>query len=527
MPKKIIAPAKIITLENIFPEFKNSQNFSKFKDFKISGAELDSRVVEKNEIFFALKGFKLDGAKFIPDVIKKGVKVIVCDKDSNIKEYQSDNVLILQTEDSRKLLGEVLKKLYPHNIKIVGVTGTNGKTTVTEVSRQAITQLGINAGSIGSLGVTYTIHGEDFHIPYEHDLTNPSLVDFYKYLTILNSKGVEYVITEATSQGMRSRRLEGLEFESGAFTNITRDHIGDKPELHKNKEDYFNWKMFLFKNIVKKNGYAIINTDIPEFNQIKEIINNTGQKLLDYGFKAKEIKIKSRKPNSTGQTIKLEFSNKETLTLKTKFIGKFQASNIACIVGILISLGFKNRLKEIDFEKLSAPKGRAELMGILPNDARVYMDYPTTADALKNSIITFKDYQKAINGGRVIILYGAGGDRDPLKRPKMGKVSTDYADLAIITEDSPRTENPAKIREDIMAGCDKSKAVNIGNEKQGETIEGRTRAVKYAIDILEKNDILITNKGHERHITIGSEDVHYDEEKLLKNLIKKKGGKVF
>jgi UDP-N-acetylmuramoyl-L-alanyl-D-glutamate--2,6-diaminopimelate ligase len=167
-------------------------------------------------------------------------------------------------------------------------------------------------------------------------------------------------------------------------------------------------------------------------------------------------------------------------------------------------------------------------MGMLPNGAKVYMDYPHTADGLKNSIITFKKYQESTgSNGRVIILFGAGGDRDPLKRPIMGKLATDYADLAIVTEDSPRTENHAKIREEIMAGCDKSKAVNIGNDKPGETIEGRIRAVEYAMSILQENDILITNKGHERIIEANGIYHHYDEEQLLKSIIIEMGGKVF
>jgi UDP-N-acetylmuramyl-tripeptide synthetase len=526
MPTKIIAPNKTLTVEKLLPSFKDAPNFIRFKDIKITGVELDSRLIEKNEIFFAIKGFKVDGAKFIPNVIKKGVKVIICEESSNIEQYKSEDILILKSDNIKKVLGKILKKLYPNEIKIVGVTGTNGKTTVAEVSRQAIAQLGFNTGTIGSLGVTYRVGEKEFHIAYEHDLTNPSLVDFYKYKSILNSKGVKYLIIEATSQGMRNGRLENVKLEAGIFTNITQDHIGDSPELHKDMADYFNWKTFLFRNLVKKSGYAIINADIPEFKILKAIAEKSEQKILDYGFNAKEIKITKIEPNTTGQVVEIEFFGKTTLKLETNFIGKFQASNIACIIGILIALGFKNRLREIDFTKLRAPKGRAELMGVLPNGAKVYMDYPTTEDALRNCIATFKDYQKAIKGGRVIILFGAGGDRDMIKRPKMGKVATDLADLAIITEDSPRTENPAKIREDIMAGCDKSKAVNIGNNKEGETIEGRTRAVKYAMSILEKNDILVTNKGHERHITIGYEDIHYDEEKLLKKLILEQGGKI-
>ena len=498
----------------------------RFLDVEIKEIKNDSRAVESGDLFFAVKGYKVDGAKFIPNVIAKGVKVIICHKDSEVGEYDSDKVLVLRTDEQKELLGRMLNRMYPDLPEhIVAVTGTNGKTTVAELARQAFALCGENAASIGSLGVTYVVDGVEKKIVYKHDLTNPDLVELYKYLDFLKKAGVNYVSMEASSQGMRNGRMEGLVLDAGAFTNITRDHIGDDGILHPDEEDYFQWKMFLFRGLVRKGGYAVLNADVPKYEMVRKVAEESGKKVLSYGYVGENIKIVKAVPSMAGQDVEL-LVNGNKLSFKTSLIGKFQVGNLCAVIGFLISLGFEGKIKNLDFEKLSAPKGRAELMGALPNGAKIYMDYPTTEDALKNSIVTFKEYQKAVGGGRVIILFGAGGDKDPTKRPKMGKVATDYADLAIVTEDSPRTENPAKIRDDIMAGCDKDKAVNIGNDKEGETIEGRTRAVEYAMSILEDNDILITNKGHERFIEVNGKDEPYDEEGLLKNWIKKKGGVV-
>jgi UDP-N-acetylmuramoyl-L-alanyl-D-glutamate--2,6-diaminopimelate ligase len=499
----------------------------KFLNIKIKEIKNDSRAVEAGDLFFAIKGYNVDGAKFIGDVIGKDVRVVICHKDSDVVEYDKSKVLVLRTGEQKALLGRMLNRMYPKLPKyIVGVTGTNGKTTVVELTRQAIAQLGINVATIGSLGVTYVVDGKEKKISYKHDLTNPDLIELYKYLDLLKRDGVDYVVMEASSQGMRNGRMEGLLLDAGAFTNISRDHIGISAELHKDKEDYFNWKMFLFEELVKKNGYAVVNADVSEYDMVAKIAKRRRQKVLDYGINGKAIKIKSAISSKVGQDVEIEFGAGGNLKFKTNLIGEFQVSNLCAVIGFLIALGFRDRLEEVNFEELNAPKGRAELMGTLPNGAKIYMDYPSTEDALKNTIVAFKKFQKTVSGGRVIILFGAGGDRDPAKRSKMGKVATDFADLVIVTEDSPRSENPAKIRADIMAGCDKSKAVNIGNEKEGETVEGRIRAVEYAMSVLEKNDILITNKGHERHILINNIDAHYDEEKLLKDLIRKMGGVV-
>ena len=203
---------------------------------------------------------------------------------------------------------------------------------------------------------------------------------------------------------------------------------------------------------------------------------------------------------------------KQKIEATLKMIGEFEIYNLACAMGILIGFGLENKLDKIKYDKLTAAKGRAELVGELPNSAKVYMDYPTTPDALKRTIQSFKNYQNQVKGGRVIILFGAGGDKDPVKRPLMGKVATELADFAIVSDDSPRTEDPHKIIREVIAGCEnKSKVIAIQN---------RAEAVKYGISILQKGDILITNKGHEKFIEVNGKDVPYDEEKLIKGILK-------
>ncbi|HSQ97950.1 MAG TPA: UDP-N-acetylmuramoyl-L-alanyl-D-glutamate--2,6-diaminopimelate ligase [Rickettsiales bacterium] len=500
---------------------------NKFFNYEIDEIKVDSRHINPNDIFVAVKGYMVDASKFIPDVMKAGAKIILCDSDCEyIPTDLSDDVLVLKSKNLKELLGRLLNKLYPNKPKhILGVTGTNGKTSVAELTKQCIGQLGISVASIGSLGVRYILSdGTEGEVKYKHSLTNPDLIEFHKYLSWLKTeKNVDYVITEATSQGMRNGRLDGVEFDTGAYTNITRDHIGDSPSLHKTFDDYFDCKMLLFKKYLKKDGYAIINADVPEFDKVLKVAEKEGQKIFDYGFNAKAIKIKDIKSTNYGQDITLELFGKEEFKVKLGIIGKVQAYNICCVVGSLIGLGFKDRLKEVDFMKIKSANGRGDLIAELKNGAKIFLDYPTTEDALRSTIITFKEYQSGRGSkGRVIILFGAGGDRDPLKRPRMGKIATDLADLAIITEDSPRTENPAKIRKDIMEGCDKSKAINIGNDKVGETIEGRARALKYAISILEEDDILITNKGHETYIEINGKEEDYPEREFIKKFVEER-----
>lgn len=502
--------------KELIEQIKNN----KFYNCEIKELKIDSRIVSPNDIFIAVKGYKIDASDFIPNVIKAGVKIIICDNECVNIPIVSDDILILLSKNIKELMGRLLNKLYPNKPKhILGVTGTNGKTSIAEITKQCIAQLGFNTASIGSLGVRYMMkNGTEGETKYKHSLTNPDLIDFHRYLSELKTeKNIDYVITEATSQGMRNGRIDGVELDVGAYTNITRDHIGDDPSLHKTFDDYFDCKMLLFKKYLKKNGYAVLNADVPEFEKVLKVVEKQGQKVLDYGFNAKAIKIKKAKSTNYGQDITLELFEKEEFKIKYGIIGKIQAYNICCVIGNLIGLGFKDRLKEIDFMKIKSANGRGDLIAELKNGAKIFMDYPTTEDALKNTITTFRDYQNDRGSkGRVIILFGAGGDRDPLKRPRMGKIATDLADLAIITEDSPRTESPAKVREDIISGCNKSKAINIGNDKPNETIEGRTRALKYAISILEKDDILITNKGHETYIEINGKDEHYPERELIK-----------
>lgn len=503
-------------------DLQNQVFDSKFYDYDIGEIKIDSRAVDANDIFVAIKGFKVDASEFISGVTEAGVKIILCDsKCESIPSILPENVLVLKSDDVKGLMGRLLNKLYPNKPEhILAVTGTNGKTSVAELIKQCIAQLGFNSASIGSLGVKYIIDGKEGKIKYKHSLTNPDLIEFHKYLSMLKDKGVDYVVTEATSQGMRNGRVEGVEFDAGGFTNITRDHIGEDAALHKDFEDYFQCKMMLYRDFVKKGGHAILNADIPEFERISKIVKEEGQELLDYGFNAKAIKIKNIQATDYGQKIDLELFGKESIEIKLGLIGKFQAYNICCVIGHLISLGFKDRLSEIDFTKVKSANGRGDLIAELKNGAKVFMDYPTTEDALRSTLNTFKEYQKDRgSNGRVIILFGAGGDKDPKKRPSMGRIATDLADLAIVTEDSPRTENPSKIREDIMKGCDKSKAINIGNTKPEETIEGRTRALKYGISILEKDDILITNKGHETYIEINGVNEHYPERELIKQFV--------
>lgn len=492
-----------------------------FDDYEINEIKDSSEEIKAGDLFVAVKGLKVDASKFIPNAIKAGSKVILCEDTCQfIPRGVPSDILILKSSEIKEDLGKILSNFYPNKPEhIIGVTGTNGKTTVAELTRQCLHQLGCKAASIGSLGVIYNLNGKEERFQYKHSLTNPALIEFHKYLSELKSKGIEYIVTEATSQGMRNGRINGIQLDTGSFTNITHDHIGNDASLHKDFEDYFRCKMMLYTKYTKKGGYAVFNANIPQYNDIRNIALENELQIVDYGHNADFIQIKDIKATDYGQDIFLKLS-KEEIKIELGIIGKFQVHNICCVIGNLISLGFEDRIKELDFRKIHSATGRGDFIAELKNGAKIFIDYPTTEDALKNTIDTFREYQNDRGSdGRVIILFGAGGDRDPNKRPKMGKIATDLADLAIVTEDSPRTEAPSQIRNDIMKGCDPKKAISIGNDAPKETVEGRIRALRYAISILEKDDILITNKGHETYIEINGINESYPEKELIQKFV--------
>ncbi len=460
-------------LKDLFPQYSNL-------DLEISSIEIDSRLVKKGSVFFALQGHNVDGAKFIDDAIAKGAIAVVSGKLSVVSKAG----LVIEVEDVYSVLVTALQKFYPNLPEnILAVTGTNGKTSVAYFIQQMQEILGKKSASIGTIGIKTS----DSSIQKElisFALTTPDIVSLYRNLSILKQHGVNDIAIEASSIGLEQKRLAGLKIGLGAFTNFTQDHL----DYHGSMEQYFECKMLLFKEVVENGGIAVLNADIAEFEKIKEIALIKGLKIASYSIK-----------------------NNDLILDKTNLAGDFQKANILCAL-LSISSYYKLDSEQItlltnNLDKIKPAEGRMQLAATLKNGAKIFIDYAHTPDALQNVLQT----AQKMPHNNLHILFGCGGDRDKNKRPQMGKIASDLANFVIVTDDNPRTENAAEIRKEILVACDLSKIIEIKNRKE---------AIKQAISRLSNNDILIiAGKGHEKYQIIGTEKFEFDEEKIINNFI--------
>lgn len=469
---------------------------------EIADIALDSRLVQKNSGFFALDGVSQDGSKFIDKAIESGANLII----AKPGQTSSTQCLIIESSNPFQLLTEFLQIFYqPLPSNIYAITGTNGKTSTAEFTRHILQFLGKKSASIGTLGVVCEHNIEQNF--QNSSLTTPDLVSLYKNLQILKSNNIDDVAIEVSSIGLDQSRIAGLKIDVGAFTNLTQDHL----DYHKSMAEYLRCKMILFDDVLSSDSIAVINSDIAEFAKIKQICAENKIKIIEYGFKAKDLRLQKIEQIKDGQKVFFEFRQKDyqfNLTLG----GDFQAFNVLCALGNILA---KNNLTESqledllqNFDKLPASSGRMQKVGILPNKAQVFIDFAHSPDALQNVLNLAKEVKK----GRLLVLFGCGGDRDAKKRPIMAEIACDLADFVIITDDNPRCENPEVIRAQIMQNCVTSKAIEIN---------GRKQAIETAINMLEPDDTLIlAGKGHEKYQIIGKEKFEFDEEKIVKNAIK-------
>jgi UDP-N-acetylmuramyl-tripeptide synthetase len=486
-------------------EFQIYGNKSLIADIEINDIAIDSRLVSASSIFFAMMGKKNDGANFLPDIIKKNCSIAVISKNSKF-DYQEfllhNPQFILIISDVAKFLSQTLQIFYPNLPKnIYAITGTNGKTSVAEYTRQMLNFLEIKSASIGTIGIKTTENIGDKLI--ESGLTTPDIVSLYKNLALLKAHNINDVAIEVSSIGLEQKRIDGLKIEVGAFTNFSQDHL----DYHRDMQDYFDCKMILFSQIIPQNGCAVINADIPEFLTIKKICEERQLKIIDYGFSAKAIKIITL----NSQQIIIEYQQ-EIFEFSLDFKGSFQVYNILCAFGNIIA---KHDLSNLqisklikNFSQLNSAQGRMQLVANF-RSAKIFIDFAHTPDALENVLKLANQIKK----NRVIILFGCGGDRDSKKRPIMGKIAVELADLVIITDDNPRSENPQKIRQEIIAENNSVKIIEIDNRKL---------AIIKAIELIEAGDILIlAGKGHENYQIIGSQKYEFNEEKIVLDVIKK------
>ena len=480
-------------LGNYFTNIDNSK-----KKIFFSGISFNSKDIKKDNIFFAIKGNNFDGNKFISIAIKKGSKIIISEK--RITNPQKD-ILFIHTKNIRKLLAEIAFKIYknkPNNL--IAVTGTNGKSSVSDFYFQLLKLNKIKVASIGTLGVK----SKNIRRNLQNTTIDP--IRMGQILSKLKSQKINNVIMEASSHGLTQHRLDGLKFSSGIFTNLSQDHL----DYHKNFKDYFKAKQYLFENLIGKKGNVITDEILPEFKRIKKIAISRKLKLQVLNNSKNQFQILSHSYRGEKQILKIRYYNL-TREINLNLIGKIQLKNILMAIiaaknsniSLIKILNVLSQLKPID--------GRLEKIGKIKNRSKVILDYAHTPDALR---ICLSNLKEQFPNKKIILLFGCGGNRDQNKRFKMGKIACDYSNEIYLTDDNPRFEDPRKIRDDIKKGIQDTSIKEIPDRK---------KAISEAIKNLNTGDILlVAGKGHEKTQDFGKKKIYFSDKKIILDCIKLK-----
>ncbi len=484
-------------LGNYFTNIDNSK-----KKFFFSGISFNSKHLKKDNIFFAIKGNNFDGNKFISTAVKKGSKIIISEK--RITNFQKD-ILFIHTKNIRKLLAEIAFKIYknkPNNL--IAVTGTNGKSSVSDFYFQLLKLNKINVASIGTLGVK----SKNIRLNLPNTTLDPIRIG--QILSKLKSQKINNVIMEASSHGLSQHRLDGLKFSSGIFTNLSQDHL----DYHKNFKEYFKAKQYLFENLIRKKGNVIADETIPEFKKIKKIAISRNLKLQTLNNSKSQFQILSHSFRGEKQILKIKYNNL-TREINLNLIGKIQLKNI--LMAIIAAKNSNLRLIKIlnVLSKLKPIDGRFEKIGKIKNKSKVILDYAHTPDALR---VCLSNLKEQFPNKKIILLFGCGGNRDQNKRHKMGKIAGNYSNEIYLTDDNPRFEDPRKIRADIKKGIQNTLIKEIPDRKQ---------AISKAIKNLNSGDILlVAGKGHEKIQDFGKKKIFFSDKKIILDCIKLKNIKL-
>ena len=468
---------------------------SKYKNHYFSGLSFSSSTCKRNDIFFAIKGNKIDGNRFIKDAIKKGAKTIISNQEF---EGIDNNILFIKATNVRKLLSETaysINKNKPKNL--IAVTGTNGKSSVADFYLQILKLNKKKVASIGTLGINT--------VSYKKKVSNTTLnpIELSSYLKEIKKQKIDNVILEASSHGLKQHRLDGLDFKTAIFTNLSHDHL----DYHKNFKDYFKSKLYLFEKLIKKNSNVITDIDIPEYKKIKNLALKRKLNITTISNYKSSLNIISHQYSRGKQLIEIKYKSK-IYTFKTSLIGRIQIKNIlmSMLAAEKSGLKFEKIIKII--YKIKPVSGRLEKVGTIKNKSKVLLDYAHTPDALKACLQSLKEQFK---DKKISIVFGCGGNRDKSKRSMMGKIANHYCDRIYLTDDNPRNENPKRIRSSIK------KQFNRANFFE---VPDRSKAIQKAILNLNIGDILIVaGKGHENIQDYGkNKKLFSDKKEILKSI---------
>jgi UDP-N-acetylmuramyl-tripeptide synthetase len=461
-----------------------------------TGVAYDSRKVKPGDAFVAIPGLKVDGADFIPQAIKKGAKVIVAEKDVKLPE----GIVLEKVPSTRKALAHMANIFYDHpsqKVKLIGITGTNGKTTTAYLIESILKNAGFKVGLLGTVGAR--INGKDV----ETSLTTPESLELQALLDQMVKAGVTHVVMEVSSHALALDRVAGCDFDIAIFTNLTHDHL----DFHKTREEYLDIKKKLFQ-MLKPEGVAIINVDDPASKPFIEAVKG---EVVTYGVSQAKHELRSTK--------EVEFETKVTgihikedkmalkinsLEIRTPLIGMPNVYNIAAAWQCGLSLGIPHKTIQKGIEALNGVPGRFERVDC-GQPFNVIVDFAHSPDALQKLIETYRPLTK----GKIILVFGCPGDRDKDKRPLMGEIAANLADTVIVTTDDPHSEDPEQIIKEVVG---KRKLKNIIDRKE---------AIGKALKLAKKGDtVLIAGRGHEKYQDLDGEKIEIDDREIIRALLK-------
>ncbi|SIT75215.1 UDP-N-acetylmuramoylalanyl-D-glutamate--2,6-diaminopimelate ligase [Yoonia rosea] len=463
---------------------------------QITGLTVDSREVKPGYLFAALPGARVHGGEFIQYALRMKAAAILTDaKGAEIaaKELAGSDAALIVAQDPRATLAQAASLWFgAHSATVVAVTGTNGKTSVTTFCRQIWEELDLPGVNLGTTGV----EGAWNH-PLKH--TTPEPITLHRVLAEAAQNGITHVAMEASSHGLDQRRLDGVILAAAGFSNFSQDHL----DYHETFEAYFDAKMGLFRRVLSEDGVAVINLDDPKGPEVAAICTARGQEVIGVGrHPDARLRLTGQRFDATGQDLLFEWQGRARQT-RLDLLGGFQADNVLLAAALVIAAGADAADVFDTLQYLTTVRGRMELAATRESGAAVFVDYAHTPDAIETALKAMRPHVL----GRIVVIVGAGGDRDVGKRPLMGAAAARNADTVIVTDDNPRSEDPAAIRSAVMAG-----ALNAGGTQSISEVGDRAEAILRGIDMLGAGDaLLIAGKGHETGQTVGDTVLPFDD----------------
>lgn len=451
------------------------------RDVEINSISCDSRTVTEGTLFAALPGTVADGRDYIVKAIENGASAILSTPDLPI------DLPYIASDNPRLTYSRLASRLYAGQPEtLVAMTGTNGKSSTVEFLRQIWSHAGLKSACFGTLGVRY----DGGYLPLSH--TTPDAVILHQTLSKLMALGVTHVAMEASSHGLKQYRLDGVDIAASGFSNLTQDHFDYHPDV----EDYFQTKSRLFTELTPSNAPVVINVNDEYGQKLAKTCEARGQKVIRAGWAGDDIRIDEVMPKSASQLIDLIVEGKR-YKVELPLVGEFQVLNAVAALGLALETGVDRQTAIDALGQLTGVAGRLEMAGRTKDGAPVLVDFAHTEDGLDKLLRSVRPHTM----GRMIIVFGCGGDRDPVKRPKMGAMAAKLADYAIVTDDNPRTEDAATIRKAVLKGCP-------GAEEVGD----RTSAIRRGIEMLGPKDcLIIAGKGHEQGQIVGDKVIPFSD----------------